>query len=94
MLGNNNLDAIGVKQGLPMAQTEAMKGANPRYNLDLSYKINCQRCVPTYEMRRRGYDVAANPNNGGISLMGKEFFVPILRPVACRPATPCLVTST
>lgn len=75
VLGNNNLDAIGVKQSLPMTQTEAMKGANPRYNLDLSYKINCQRCVPTYEMRRRGYDVVANPNNGGISLMGKEFFV-------------------
>ena len=75
VLGNNNLDAIGVKQGPPMSQTEAMKGANPRYNLDRSYKINCQRCVPTYEMRRRGYDVVANPNNGGVPLMGKEFFV-------------------
>lgn len=75
VLGKNNLDAIGVKQGPPMTQTEAMKGANPRYNLDRSYKINCQRCVPTYEMRRRGYDVVANPNNGGKSLMGKEFFV-------------------
>lgn len=25
------------------------------------YRINCQRCVPTYEMRRRGYKVTALP---------------------------------
>lgn len=26
------------------------------------YSINCQRCAPTYELRRRGYDVTALPN--------------------------------
>lgn len=30
-----------------------------------SYSVNCQRCAPTYELRRRGYDVEALPNNGG-----------------------------
>lgn len=25
------------------------------------YRVNCQRCVPTYEMRRRGYKVTALP---------------------------------
>lgn len=79
MLGKNNLDAIGVKQGAPMTQTEAMKGANPHYEgiNGAPYSINCQRCVPTYEMRIRGYDVIANPNNkrGILNLSGKEFFV-------------------
>ena len=75
VLGKNNLDAIKVKQGAPMTQTQAMKGANPGFDTGRPFKINCQRCVPTYEMRRRGYDVIANPNNGGVPLVGKEFFV-------------------
>lgn len=44
-----------------------LKRVNPNFNTkDYSktkpewYK-NCQRCVPTYEMRRRGYDVEAKP---------------------------------
>ena len=35
--------------------------ANINYKKDVSYKMNCQRCVPAYEMRRRGYDVMAKP---------------------------------
>lgn len=31
------------------------------YNSGYEYKVNCQRCVPTWEMRRRGYDVEALP---------------------------------
>lgn len=34
---------------------------NPNYSPDTEWSINCQRCVPTYEMRRRGYDVTAFP---------------------------------
>ena len=34
---------------------------NPNYNLGIAYQQNCQRCVPTYEMRMRGYDVVAKP---------------------------------
>ncbi len=41
-----------------------IKASNPHYSEGKEYKVNCQRCVPTYEMRRRGYDVIAKPNNG------------------------------
>ena len=35
---------------------------NPNYNrTQPQWYKNCQRCVPTYEMRRRGYDVEAMP---------------------------------
>lgn len=35
---------------------------NPAYNSgNPAYRQNCQRCVATYEMRRRGYDVIAKP---------------------------------
>ena len=34
---------------------------NPNYNLGRAYQINCQKCVPAYEMRMRGYDVIARP---------------------------------
>lgn len=40
-----------------------IKSANPHYSEGNEYRVNCQRCVPTYEMRRRGYDVVAKPNN-------------------------------
>lgn len=34
---------------------------NPNYELGREWKTNCQRCVPTFEMRQRGYDVTAKP---------------------------------
>lgn len=34
---------------------------NPNYALGREWQINCQRCCPTYEMRRRGFDVQALP---------------------------------
>ena len=34
---------------------------NPNYKLDRKWQINCQRCVPTFEIRRRGFDVTAKP---------------------------------
>lgn len=53
-------DVIGA-QGEPMEPEEAIQ-ANPRYDEGGGYKNNCQRCVPAYELRRRGYDVEALPN--------------------------------
>lgn len=38
-----------------------IKASNPHYSEGYEYRVNCQRCVPTYEMRRRGYDVIAKP---------------------------------
>lgn len=47
--------------------------ANPNYFVAKEYKINCQRCCPTYEMRRRGYDVEALPaiTKGNDEVMNK-----------------------
>lgn len=38
---------------------------NPNYSQDVKWQKNCQRCVPTYEMRARGYDVTAEPRQLG-----------------------------
>lgn len=38
-----------------------IKSTNPLFSSGREYQINCQRCVPAYEMRRRGYDVTAKP---------------------------------
>lgn len=44
----------------PESIEQALAGTNPH-----GYTTNCQRCVPVYEMRRRGYDVIAadSPKN-------------------------------
>lgn len=34
---------------------------NPNFRQGKAWQINCQRCVPAFEMRRRGYDVTAMP---------------------------------
>lgn len=38
-----------------------LDASNPNFELGREWKINCQRCVPTFEMRRRGYNVTAKP---------------------------------
>ena len=40
---------------------ENLDAANPNYEKGEEWQVNCQRCVPTYEMRSRGYDVTAQP---------------------------------
>ena len=48
------------KQGID--QSSALSGANPNYSTGLpEWRKNCQRCVPTYEMRMRGNDVTSLP---------------------------------
>lgn len=47
----------------PMTVEEADRtNANPNYYKGKEYQVNCQRCVPTYEMRRRGIDAEALPS--------------------------------
>ena len=36
---------------------ENVRATNPNYNFGAAFQNNCQKCVPTYEMRMRGYDV-------------------------------------
>ncbi len=40
---------------------ENAQATNPNYALGRAFQTNCQKCVPTYEMRMRGYDVTARP---------------------------------
>lgn len=54
--GESSVDAANRIINENVANTNpAYSGGNP------AYKQNCQRCVATYEMRRRGYDVVAKP---------------------------------
>ncbi len=49
---------IGAKKtAAPLAENKT----NPNFDKGPEYKINCQRCVPAWEMRKRGYDVEAKP---------------------------------
>lgn len=60
-------DAIG-KKGRPMGMANAVLNANPHWDPNYTYKEfteNCQRCVVAYELRRRGYDVTAQPTYQG-----------------------------
>lgn len=58
-------EALG-KQGNPMSEADAWFDANPYYSDDYAeFSENCQRCVFAYEMRRRGYDVVAQPTYRG-----------------------------
>lgn len=53
--------AIGVARGLPMTHKQAdIANANPAYSPGSHHFMNCQTCVPAYELRRRGFDVVAN----------------------------------
>lgn len=44
------------KLSSPESMQQAIKAVNPSND-----RYNCQRCVPVYELRRRGYDVVAVP---------------------------------
>lgn len=58
-------EALG-PQGKTMSISAASKGTNPHYSQSYdAYSSNCQRCVLTYEARRRGYDVTALPTYSG-----------------------------
>ncbi len=50
------------KDRAPVSIEDALRGTNPNYDPnDFRYSENCQRCVATYEMIRRGYHVTAKP---------------------------------
>lgn len=42
-----------------------LNGTNPNYSTGPEWKNNCQRCVPTYELRRRGVDATVYPSTHG-----------------------------
>lgn len=51
-----------------MSPEMAMSRTNPNFDVDSTYKQNCQRCVWAYELQRRGYDVEALPTFQGDDL--------------------------
>lgn len=59
------LEARAGKPGEPIPIAQAQKGANPLYNKEKGYDGNCQRCAVVYDLRRRGYDVEAQPSAKG-----------------------------
>lgn len=68
--------ALNIQRGTSMDIANAATGANPNYQTGNEYQINCQRCVQTYELRRRGYDVEAmpKPSTGNTVVWGSECF--------------------
>lgn len=69
-------DAIGQKQA-PMSIENAAKGANPYYQPATSeFSENCQRAIVAYEMRRRGYNVTAQPTFPGDDLPQTAYMNP------------------
>ena len=57
---------LGIKKGKPMSVAEAdEQKANPNYNVDKSYRINCQTCAPAYMLRLWVFDVTAKGNTAG-----------------------------
>jgi len=69
--------AVGAPKGVPLNMADAIKGANPNFSAGGAYHVNCQRCVQTYELRRRGYDVIAKPkpSTGNTVNWGSECFI-------------------
>lgn len=69
--------AVGAHKGVSLDAAGAISGANPNYSAGGAYRINCQRRVQTYELRRRGYDVIAKPmpSSGNTVSWGSECFI-------------------
>lgn len=65
---------LGIKRGEPMTMADALKGANPNYSKGKQWRQNCQRCVIAYELRRRGYNVAAMPKLIGDKMRNGSYF--------------------
>ena len=73
------LDIAGTNPDYSLAQEEVRK-RGLRAN---AFTYNCQRCVPAYEMRFRGYDVKARPYDGD-SQVGHYFKDWQVDSVRCR----------
>lgn len=74
--------AIGVKDNLC--------ATNPQFSTGLyEWTYNCQRCVPCYEMRRRGYDVEVCPRREYDDYMSAHPFCVWQNPdiICCRGNT-------
>ena len=55
---------LGITKGEPMS-IEVAQWANPDYEPETPFAWNCFKCVMAYELRRRGYNVVAQPAEHG-----------------------------
>jgi hypothetical protein len=65
-------DALNIKQGAPMTHKEANgHKSNPNFQpkIENEWSSNCQSCVVSYELRRRGSDVESNSRVDGSGSM-------------------------
>lgn len=57
---------LKILKGRRMSIEDADKqSANPNYYKDKTYRINCQTCVPTYQLRLWGFDITAKAKTPG-----------------------------
>lgn len=66
----------GVEAGKPMTPEVAVAGVNPNFSKGGVWRTNCQKTVPTYELRRRGYDMTALPHDHNSSKIGYNSNIP------------------
>lgn len=61
---------LGILKGRPMSWEQANNGReNPLYRLGGQYRVNCQTCTVTHELRRRGFNITAKGLDDGFSKM-------------------------
>jgi hypothetical protein len=77
---NDDIIASGVTDNFdrktgPAEIAEDLAAVNPNYSTgEWQWRNNCQRCVPTYEMRRRGYNVTAKPRpTYGVDALARNY---------------------
>lgn len=64
------------KMDTPLSVEDALKQVNPNFSTKgFEWTHNCQRCCPTYEAIRRGYDVVAKPTvaKNDVELLADKF---------------------
>lgn len=64
------------KMDTPLSVEDALKQVNPNFSTKgFEWNHNCQRCCPTYEAIRRGYDVVAKPTvaKNDVELLADKF---------------------
>ena len=69
-------------------RTYCSRAANPNYNPDRmdKWRVNCQRCVPTYELLRRGENVTALPRESANDYLATAPFAVWNNPTVIRCA--------
>ncbi len=64
---------LGIKKGRPMSYEYADNGReNPLYHKEKQYRVNCQTCTVTHELRRRGFNITAKGKHEGFNTIDER----------------------